>query len=171
VNRTEKAQTVEALHAMFKAAKSAFLIDYRGLKVVAATDLRAQIRKLSSEYEVVKNTLALRAAKDTHIEPLIGYFKGPTAVAFSRREDAAALAKLLIDFAKTHPALVFKAAIVEGQIYTPEAVPDISRLPSRAELIGKLVYLLKSPAARLISVLHAPLRNLVLDLKQIKKEV
>lgn len=169
MNKTEKEQTVASLNAMFKEAKSAFLIDYRGLKVVAATDLRQQIRKMSSEYEVVKNKLALLAAKDTHIERLAGYFKGPTAVAFSRREDASALAKLLLNFAKTNPAIVFKAAMVEGQVFAPEAVPDISKLPSREDLIGKVVYLLKSPVSRLASVLNAPLRNLALDLKQIQK--
>ncbi|MBI1746820.1 MAG: 50S ribosomal protein L10 [Acidobacteria bacterium] len=154
---------------MIREARSAFLIDYRGLKVVAATELRQQIRKISSEYEVVKNTLALRAVKDTRMEHLSPFFKGPTAIALSRREDAPALAKLLMDFAKGHPAIVFKAAVVEGQVFPAEAVPEISKLPSREELIGKLVYLLKSPVSRLSSVLNAPLRNLALDLSQIQK--
>ncbi len=169
MNKAEKEQTVASLHSMFKEARSAFLIDYRGLKVVAATDLRQQIRKIASEYEVVKNKLALRAAKDTSIERLSEYFKGPTGVAFSRSEDAAALAKLLLDLAKANPTITFKAAIVEGQVFTREAVPEISKLPSRQELLARLVYLLKSPVSRLASVLKAPLRDLALDLKQIQK--
>jgi large subunit ribosomal protein L10 len=168
VNRTEKEQNIESLHEIFKATKSAFLIDYRGLKVVDATELRRQIRKIASEYKVVKNTLALRATKGTTLECLNDYFKEPTAIALSRRDDAAALAKLLTDLAKTNPSIKFKAAMVEGQVFPPQRVADIAKLPSREELLAKFLFLLKAPITRLATGLNTPVRNLASLLKQVE---
>lgn len=168
MNRTEKKALVENLNQTFRSAKSVVLVDFRGMKVAEATELRRQIAKANCEYQVVKNTLALIAAKNTVFEGLKEHFQGPTAIAFSKA-DPVALAKVLADFAKTASSLQFKAALVEGRMVDGRAVAEIAKLPPRSQLIGKLVFLLKSPVQRLVSVLDAPVRNLAFVLSQIKK--
>ena len=159
---------IEDLSKTFRSVKSLVLVDFRGMKVVDATELRRQMSKANCGYQVVKNTLALLAAKDTAFEALRGHFEGPTAIAYSEN-DPVALAKVLTDFAKNIPSLQFKAAVVEGRVLEGKAVAEIAKLPSREALIGKLVFLLNAPAQRLASVLSAPIRNLAFVLTQIKK--
>src|SRR5262245_15086873 len=115
MQRAEKQQTIEELGSEFRSISSAFLLDYKGLKVVDATELRRKIREINGRYVVVKNTFALRAAKDTKLEALEPYFSGPTAVAYHPR-DVVGLAKLLTEVAKTNPSVTFKAALVEGKV-------------------------------------------------------
>ena len=168
MNRTEKQQTIQQLGDEFRSISSAFLLDYKGLKVVDATELRRKIREIDGRYVVVKNTFALRAAKDTHLEPLAPYFQGPTAVAYHRR-DVVGLAKLLTEVARTNPSITCKAALVEGKVVPASEIQSIASLPTKEVLLGRLVFLLKSPVQRLVTVLRAPLRDLVLVLKQIEK--
>jgi large subunit ribosomal protein L10 len=168
VNRTEKQTCIDELSAEFRSMKNAILIDYRGLKVVDVTDLRREIRKLSSNYVVVKNTLAIRAAKDTSLEPLMSCFKGPTAIAYNS-SDAVPLTKFLLDFAKTKPHVQFKAGLVEGRPITVDQLDSIAKLPGRPELLAKLIYLLKAPITNLASVLKSPLRDLAAVVKQVPK--
>ncbi len=168
MNKAEKTVLIEDLSKTFRTVKSIVLVDFRGMKVVDATELRRQISKANCGYQVVKNTLALIAAKDTAFEKLKDHFTGPTAIAYSEK-DPVALAKVLTDFAKNTPALQFKAAVLEGKVFDGKAVAEIAKLPSRQELIGKLLFLLNAPVQRLASVLSAPVRNLALVLSQIKK--
>jgi large subunit ribosomal protein L10 len=168
MNRVEKQQTVDSLGEQFRSISSAFLIDYRGLKVVDATELRRKIRDMNGSYVVVKNTLALRAAKDSKLEQLEPYFQGPTAVAFHPK-DVVGLAKLLTDISKTNPSIAFKAALVEGKVVPPSEIQVIANMPSREVMLSKLVFLLKAPVQRLATVLKAPVRNLSLVVKQVPK--
>lgn len=168
MNKTEKEACVEGLSVDFQKLKNAILIDYRGLNVVDATELRREIRKLSSKYVVVKNTLALRAAKNTILEQLAQHFRGPTAIAYND-SDAVPLTKFLLDFAKTKPHLAFKAGLVEGRPISAEQLDSIAKLPGRPELLSKLVYLLKAPLSNLASVLKSPVRDLAAILKQVPK--
>ncbi|HEV8130353.1 MAG TPA: 50S ribosomal protein L10 [Acidobacteriota bacterium] len=168
MNKAEKQVVVDDLSKTFRTARSLVLVDFRGMKVVDATELRRQISKANCGYQVVKNTLALIAAKDTAFEALKAHFDGPTAIAYSEK-DPIALAKVLADFAKSTPTLQFKAAVVEGRVLDGKAVAEIAKLPSRGELIGKLLFLLNAPAQRLATVLTAPIRNLAAVLSQIKK--
>lgn len=168
MNRTEKQALIDELSKTFRTVNSVVLVDFRGIKVVDATELRRQISKAKCGYKVVKNTLALIAAKDTAFEALKDHFEGPTAIAYSEK-DPVALAKVLTDFAKNGPALQFKAAVVEGKVLDGKAVAEIAKLPSRQELMGKLLFLLNAPVQRLASVLMAPLRNLAVVLSQVKK--
>jgi large subunit ribosomal protein L10 len=168
MNRVEKQQTVNSLGEQFGTVTSAFLIDYRGLKVVDATELRRKIREIDGNYLVVKNSLATRAAKQTKLDPLEPYFQGPTAVAFHRK-DVVGLAKLLIEISKSNPNFVFKAALVEGKVVPTSEIQAIASMPSREVMLSKLVFLLKAPLQRLGTVLKAPVRNLGLVLKQIQK--
>jgi large subunit ribosomal protein L10 len=168
MNRQEKQQTIDSLGEQFGAVSSAFLINYRGLKVIDATELRRKIRDLNGKYVVVKNTLALRAAKDSKLEPLSSYFEGPTAVAY-HPSDVVGLAKLLMEVGKTNPNIAIKAAIVEGKIVPAEDIQAIASMPTREVVLGKLLFLLMAPVQRLATVLQAPLRDFGLVLKQVQK--
>ncbi len=169
MNRAEKQQTVESLGAEFRSISSAFLINYRGLKVVDATELRRKIREIDGKYIVVKNTLALRASKQTRLEPLGPYFEGPTAVAYHPK-DVVSLAKLLTEISKSNPNVAFKAAVIEGKVVPASEIQMIASLPSREVMLGKLLFLLKAPLQRLATVMQAPVRDLVLVLEQVKKQ-
>ena len=168
MNKAEKQQTVDSLGEQFRTISSAFLINYKGLKVVDATELRRKIRQMDGHYVVVKNTLATRAAKQTKLEQLEPYFQGPTAVAFHPK-DVVGLAKLLTEISKGNPNFAFKAALVEGRVVPATEIQAIASMPSREVMLSKLVFLLKAPLQRLDSVLTAPLRNLGLVLKQVPK--
>jgi len=168
MNRTEKNQTVDSLHEQFQAVGSLFLINYTGLKVVDATELRRKIREIDGRYFVVKNTLALRAARDTRVEQLASHFEGPTAVAY-HPHDVVALAKLLNEVVKSTPAVQFKAALVEGKAVPAAQIQAIASMPSREVLLAQFLSLMKAPLQRLVGTLRAPLRDFCLVLKQIQK--
>ena len=168
MNKEEKQQTVDTLNEKFKSIQSAFLIDYRGVKVVEATELRRKIRGIDGSYFVVKNTLATLAAKQTELEKLEEHFQGPTAVAY-HESDVVGLAKVLNEISKSNPNFKFKAALVEGTVVPTSEIQALASMPSREVLLSKLVFLLKAPLQNLASVLQAPLRDLGLVLKQIKK--
>lgn len=168
MNRVEKQQTVESLSDQFSSIDSAFLINYSGLKVVDTTELRRKIREIDGCYVVVKNTLALRAAKQTKLEQLEPYFEGPTAVAYHRK-DVVGMAKLLTEISKSNPNFAFKAALVEGKVVPPSEIQVLASMPSREVMLSKLVFLLKAPLQRLTTVLKAPVRNLGLVIKQVQK--
>jgi large subunit ribosomal protein L10 len=168
MNKEEKQQTVESLGEQFRSIDSAFLINYRGLKVVDATELRRKIREIDGCYVVVKNTLALLAAKQTKLEQLEPFFEGPTAVAYHPK-DVVGLAKLLTDISKSNPNFAFKAALVEGRVVPVSEIQAIASMPSREVMLSKLIFILKAPLQRLATVLKAPVRNLALVLKQVQK--
>jgi len=168
MNKEEKRETVATLGEKFRAVDSAFLIDYRGLKVVDATDLRRKVREMDGSYVVVKNTLALRAAKETKLEQLTPHFQGPTAVAFHPR-DVVGLAKVLTEIAKANPSVSFKAALIEGKVVPVSEIQSIASMPPREVMLSKLAFLLKAPLQRLATVLKAPVRDLGLVLKQVRK--
>jgi large subunit ribosomal protein L10 len=168
MNREEKQQNVDSLGEQFRGLRSAFLIDYRGLKVVDATELRRKIREIDGGYVVVKNTLAIRAAKDTSLEQLNPHFAGPTAVAYHPK-DVVAMAKLLTEVTRANPNIKFKAALVEGKVVPTSEIQALAAMPAREVLIGKLMFMLKAPVQRLASVLKSPVRELGMVLNQVKK--
>ena len=156
MNRTEKEQFVEKLHAELEAAPHVVLVDFRGLSVPAATEFRRKVKAAGSQYRVVKNRLALRAAKGTSVEKLESEFAGATGIAWTG-EDPVALAKVLVDFAKDHPALELKAGVVAGeQVLDAEGVKALSALPSLSELRSSFLGLLQAPATKLVRLLSTP---------------
>ena len=169
MNRTEKQEAVDTLTKGVGQATNAFLIDFQGITVPQVTELRRQVRETSSEYLVVKNTLALLAIKDSPMIAMKEQFKGPTAVAFNSG-DPVALAKTLKKFAKDVPALNFKGAMVDGQVVAADQISAIAEMPSREELLSKLLFLLQSPMRGLATVLAANVRNLALVLDQVAKQ-
>jgi len=169
MNRTEKAAAVEGLEQGLAKAGTAILFGFAGLKVTEVTELRRQVRGTQSKYLVVKNTLARRAVKGTPLEPMIEHFRGPTAVAYNA-SNAVALAKVLTTFAKANPNLVFKGALVEGQAIAAREIAAIADLPTREELVSKLLFLIQSPMRRLVTVLNGPMRSLAGTLHQIAEQ-
>ena len=167
--RTQKAEEISELTQEIGKANNAFLIDFKGITVPQVTELRKQVRETKSGYVVVKNTLALLALKDSPIVAMREQFNGPTAIAFNAN-DAVLLAKALTKFAKDVPAVRFKGALLNGQVVPAEQIQAIASLPSREELVAKLLYLLQSPIRGLVTVLQGNIRNLTVVLDQIGKQ-
>jgi large subunit ribosomal protein L10 len=165
MNRTEKQTLIDELNRDFQGSPHAILVDYRGLSVPAATEFRRRVRKASARYRVVKNTLAQRAIKGTPLEKLGPEFDQMTGVAYTG-SDPVALAKVLVDFTKEHPALVVKAAVVSGsQKLDAVGVKRLSAMPSLPEIQGKVLGLLQAPAVKVLQILNAPAVQLLLVLK------
>ena len=169
MNSAEKAAQVEELRKGLTKSSNAILFAFAGLKVPQVTELRRQVRATKSTYRVVKNTLALRAAKGTPLEALSSHFVGATAVAYNE-DNPVGLAKVLTAFAKANPNLVFKAALVDGLLVEASAIKAIAEMPSREELVGRLLGLMQSPMRRLVTVLNGPVRNLAGLVKQIAEQ-
>ncbi len=150
-------------------SKNAILFGFAGLKVPEVTELRRQVRATSSKYLVVKNTIARRATIGTPLEAVSEHFVGDTAIAYNE-SNAVPLAKVLTTFAKTNPKLVFKGALIEGRAVAAADIQAIADLPSREELVSKLLFVMQSPLRRLAVVLNGPVRNLALVMHQIAEQ-
>ena len=148
-----KQPIVAEISELFNGAKSAVLVDYRGLTVEQDTQLRKQLREAGVTYKVYKNTMIRFAAKGTEFEALEANLEGPTALAVSK-EDATAPARILAQFAKTADKLELKGGVVEGTYYDQKGIQVIATIPSREELLGKLLGSIQSPIANLARVLN-----------------
>lgn len=172
LSRADKEQLLAEYEEGLKGATHAFVMGYQGIKVPQVTALREKVRQNGGQYIVVKNTLALRAIDGASLASLKDQFTGPTAVAYTDK-DPVSLAKALTEFAKDVPALQFRGGVVEGRAIAADQVKDIAALPSREELIAKLLFLVQSPITRLVRVLAAvgpQSLALVLDQVRQKKE-
>jgi len=172
MNRTEKQGLIDELHQEFSRSPHAILVDFRGLSVPAATEFRRSVRRTGSKYRVVKNALALRAAKGTPFERLAPHFEGTTGIAYSS-SDPVALAKALVSFAKENPNLRLKGGLVSGaDLLDAEGVKSLSTMPSLGELRARLLGALQAPAAQLLRLLNAPAGQMarVLKAHQEKRE-
>jgi len=169
LTRSKKEELIAHYCEGLASAPHAFLVGFKGLSVPAATQLRSRIRAQGGSYEVVKNTLALRAIEGKGLAGLKEQFQGPIAVAYIR-DNPVALAKALTEFRKEVPAIEFKGALVDGQTIAGGQVEEIARMPGREELIAKLLYLLQSPITRLARGLAAIPQQLVVALNQIAEK-
>lgn len=148
MEKSKKISEVAELKETFSAAKTAVVVEFKGLTVVKDTAFRKSIRDSQSQYRVSKNTLLRLAVKGTAFETLAGQFKGASAIATTQK-DAIALAKAVQGFLKDNPAVTFKAAIMDGKALSAMELQAIAELPSRDVLIGKLLYLMQYPISGL----------------------
>ena len=148
-----KAPVVEEIKANLEGAKSVVLVDYLGLTVEQDTNLRRAAREAGLIYKVYKNTMVKRAIEGTEFADIAKDLEGPTAVAISK-EDATAPARVVANFAKTAPKLEMKSGIVEGTYYDAEGIKAISQIPSREELLSRLLGSLQSPITNLARVIN-----------------
>ena len=169
LTRKTKEEMVGRYESGLASAPHAFLISYQGIKVNDVTELRARVRAAGGSYEVVKNTLALRAIDGKPLGALKGTFTGALAIVYTEG-DPVAVAKTLTEFAKTVPQVVFRGGMVDGQPIAANEVEQIAKMPSRQELIGKLLYLLQSPVSRFVRTLNAVTGQFVIVMDQIGKQ-
>lgn len=148
-----KQPVIAEISENIKDAASVVVVDYRGLTVAEDTELRKQLREAGVVYKVYKNTMMNFAFKDTDFEQLKDVLEGPSAIAISK-EDATAAARILAKFAKNAPKLEIKAGVVEGTLYDAEGMKSIASVPSREELLSKLLGSLQSPITNFARVLN-----------------
>lgn len=169
MKREEKHQEAKALHEELKKARTVFLSGFEGLTVAQDTELRRQISQSGARYKVVKNSLIERAAAGTEAEPAAQKLRGTTSVAYTA-EDPVTLAKILVNYAKENPALVFKTGMVEGRVVSMAEVESLASLPSREALFAKALYVIQAPAQQLAVVVSAVARDLARVVQQGVKE-
>lgn len=147
-----KKPIVEEISAAIQDAQSVVLVDHRGLTVEQDTELRKQLREAGITYKVYKNTMMNFAFKGTDCEVLLPYLEGPSAIAIST-EDATAPARELCKFAKTADALEVKGGIVEGTAYDADGIKEVAKIPSREELLSRLLGSMQSPITNFARVI------------------
>jgi large subunit ribosomal protein L10 len=164
-SKGKKEEELSQLKKDLAEAKNLIVAQFQGITVAQDTELRQKIRATSSKYRVVKNTLAKIAAKGTPAEGVAGALDGSTAIAYNA-SDPVALAKALTAYAKTNPVFVFKAGMVEGRVVNIADLNAIASLPSKEELIAKVLFLLNAPAQRIAVAVNGVGRNLAVALGQ-----
>ena len=147
-----KQPVVDEISNLLKEAKSAVIVDYRGLTVEQDTELRKQLREAGVNYKVYKNTMINFAIQGTEFEPLKANLEGPTALATSATDETAP-ARIMNEFSKKADKLQLKAGVVEGSYYDEAGIKLIATIPSREELLGKLLGGMQSPIANFARVI------------------
>jgi large subunit ribosomal protein L10 len=154
-------------------ATSILAVDYRGLTVAQVTDLRRKLREAAGdkvEYRVAKNTLLKRAADGTPLAGIEAFLAGPTAVAFAFDEPAA-VAKVLVDFAKDHEKLAIKGGVIDGDVVDTRGIEALASMPSKQQLRAMLAGTLQAPLRNLAGSLYALLSNLRHALEQRQQQL
>jgi large subunit ribosomal protein L10 len=166
LTREQKHAQSEQLKDALNGVSMLFLLDNTGLNVNQVNQLRSEIRKTEGTYKVVKNSVVRLAVEGTALEVISPHMTGPKTLAFTSG-DGVALAKVLKTFIKTHPALSLEKAYLDGQLLDAVDAAKIADLPSREELISKLLYMLQSPIRRLAVALNTPVQKLASVMGQI----
>ena len=164
-SKGKKKEELDALKKELGEVKNMFVAQFKGMTVAQDTELRHKIRETKSKYRVVKNTLAKKAAEGTPVEGVAKSFDGSTAIAYNV-SDPVSLAKALTAYAKTNPLFVFKAGMVEGRVINLADIANVAAMPSKEELIAKVLFLLNAPAQRLAVALNGVARNLAVVINQ-----
>lgn len=165
--RETKQRDLEALTQSLQSAKSAMVVSFAGLSVNKDQEFRNALRSAGAKYQVVKNTLARRAVKDTQFEQAAESFKGVTAIAWTDGDPVVlskAMSKFMKDNADTY---TFKTGVVDGKLIDAKQLSTIASLPSKEELISKLLFVINAQAQRLVTVINAVPRDLAVVIKQI----
>jgi len=169
LTKEQKHEQSQLLREKLEGVSTLFLLENHGLNVNDVNVLRSEVRKTEATYKVVKNTVVRLAVEGTQMEVITPFLTGPKVLAYTGG-DGVALAKVLKDFIKKHPELRFEQAYLEGQILEAKDAEKIADLPSREELISKLVNLLQSPIRRLVVALNAPLQQFANAVSQIAEK-
>ena len=156
----EKKKITEDLRERFSKSAIVVVTDYKGLDVSAMNDLRRKLREEDIEFQVAKNTLLMRAAKDTEVALIQDYFKGPSAVAFSYK-DPVAPAKILAQFAKDNQKLEIKGGVLKEKVLDVDVIKALAKLPSREMLLGQLLSVLNEVPSSFVRTIAAIPRSLL----------
>jgi large subunit ribosomal protein L10 len=169
VTKARKKEQVEKLSADLKNVSNAVVATYTKMTVAQDYELRKALRGAGAKYQVVKNTLVERAAKGTKIEEGLKNLAGVTSIAYTTG-DPVAMAKALTKYAKDVPEFTFKVGVVEGRVISIKEIESLASMPSKEELMSKLLFLINAPAQRLVTVMSAVGRNLAVVVDQGVKE-
>jgi large subunit ribosomal protein L10 len=169
MNREEKAAAIEEIAAQIEAAEAIFAVDYRGISVPQAAELRGKLREADASFRIVKNRLSKLAAEKVGEERLADLLQGPTALAFVRGDTAQA-AKAISGFNKEHDVLTFKGGFMDGTSLDEGGFEAIARLPSRDVLNGQFAGVVASPLTGLVRGLGSMIQGLALQLGQIAEK-
>jgi len=169
MNKEQKAAKIEEIAAQIEGAAAIFAIDYRGISVPQAAELRGKLREVDASFWVVKNRLTTLAAEKAGEERLAEWLEGPTALTFVRGDTAMA-AKAISNFNKEHEVLTFKGGFMEGLSLDEEKFKSIARLPAREVLDGQLAGIVASPLTGLVRGLGSMIQGLALQLGQLAEK-
>jgi large subunit ribosomal protein L10 len=165
VTKAKKTEQVEKLSKDLKNVSNVVVATYTKMTVPQDYELRKVLRGAGAKYQVVKNTLAEKAAKGTKVEAALTGLAGVTSIAYTTG-DPVAMAKALIKYAKDTPEFTFKVGVVEGRVVTIKEIEALATMPSKEELYSKLLFLISSPAQRLVTVMNEVGRNLAVVVDQ-----
>jgi large subunit ribosomal protein L10 len=169
MNREQKTALVEELSEQIRSADTIFAVDYRGISVAEAAELRGRLREAQTRFRVVKNSLSERASDQAGAEALKAVLEGPTALAFASA-DAALAAKALSDAGRTFGTLEFKGGLMNGSTITADQIRAIARLPARDVLNGQLVGTIAAPLSGLVRTLNALIAGIAVQLQQVAEQ-
>lgn len=167
-NRSQKQEDFDKLKNKFTTVSTVILSTFQGITVEDDNKLRRAVEQAGGHYQVVKNTLAERAASGTPIEPLLKNLTGTNSIAYTAT-DPVSLAKALTKIAKDVPAFQFRAGMVEGRVLSIAEIQQLSALPSREELLSKIMFLINAPAQRIATAVSAVNRNLAVTVSEAVK--
>jgi len=169
MNRDEKAQAIEEIAGEIGGAEAIFAVDYRGISVPQAAELRAELREADASFRIVKNRLTKRAAEQAGEQRLEQLLRGPTALTFVRGDTARA-AKAIFTFGKEHEVLAFKGGFMGETTLDEERFKSIARLPAREVLDGQLAGVVASPLTGLVRGLGSMVQGLATQLQQLQEQ-
>jgi large subunit ribosomal protein L10 len=170
MNLQQKETQAGVLAEQFKGAEMALIVSYQGCKCEELTTLRRRLRPMGAQFAIVKNSLALRALKSADVSGLDELFSGPTAVIWSET-DPVGPSKAVVDFSKEVEAFSVKGGILGEKVLSANDVDALAKMPSREELLGKLLALINAPATKLLKTINAPAGSLVRLLGAWKSEL
>ena len=168
-SKDDKKKDIDALREDLAKSKNLFVTGYEKLRVDQDFELRKTVRGAGGKYRVVKNNVAEIASEGTAAEPVLKGLRGMTSLAYTTK-DPVALAKALTTYAKANPTFTFKAGLVEGRVIDIKAINDLANMPSREQILSKLLFLINAPAQRLVTAMNAVGRNLAVVVDQGVKE-
>ncbi len=167
--KSDKQKEVQALRQELSHVHHLFVASFEKLTVAQDFELRKTIRGVGASYRVVKNNLAEKASEGTEAEGLLKGLRGMTSLAYTTG-DPVALAKALSAYARTNPAFSFRAGMVEGRAIDVRSIDELANLPSREQIMAKLLFLIQAPAQRIAIAVNGIGRNLAVVVDQAAKE-